>query len=828
VLTDLRFALRSLRSNPGFTAAVVLTLALGIGANTTMFGVLDTLLLRPPAHVRDAGRVQQLYLLRDFGPGHVFTMAFASVPAYEDLGAVPGFQALAASLPASVSVGRGAGARPAEVRAVTASYFPLLGVQPAFGRFFDSTEDRLGAAPVAVVSFRYWLAQLHSDPGVLGRTLPIGQSDYAIVAVAPEGFTGADPTGPDLWLPLRTAAPDLNVAPALTSRSWSGIRMVARLAPGTTPDAAAAQATLAYRRGSGRPSDKTTILLRPIREARVLRSAQQASSPLMSSDAEVALWLGGLALAVLLVACANVANLLLARGLRGRREIAVRLGLGAGRARLIRQMLAESAVLAAAGGVAALLVALWGGAVVRTFLLPDLPHSVSVLEPRLLAFTAAVAALATLLAGTVPAWQLSRGDVAASLRSGGRDVTTTRGHLRSTLLAVQVALTLALLVGAGLFVRSLRNAETLDYGLDLRHLLIADLNVRSSMGGSLALGGGREDPQSALYLRLLRRIRANPAVASAAASMGTPYVGSRYSVTDLKVSGRDSLPTTPGSMISFNAVSADYFAAAGMPVARGRGFTDADEVLGAPPVAVVGQALARLAWPDRDPIGQCLFVGENDATCAQVIGVVGDTRTGGVEEQPTLVYYLPYGQHLISPPIDGLVIRTREPAAEAQGEVQRALQSAEPDLPYVHVESLADRIAPFWRSWQLGAAMFTAFGVLALVIAALGLYAVTAYGVTQRTQEIGVRMALGAQRGDVVRLAVGQALRATAIGAGAGLLAALVLSRAVRALLFQVQPADPATLAASIALLLVVAAAAAFVPARRAAQVDPMEALRCE
>jgi len=801
----------------------VLTLALGLGANTTMFGVLDTLLFKPPAHVHDPARVQRPYLIKNYGPGMVLTGTRASFPEYERLRDVSAFQALAASFFAQVSVGRGADARQVDVSAVTASYFPLLGVRPAQGRFFDTTEDRLGGTPVAVVSWPYWRGQLRGDPAVLSRTLPIGQFTYTIVGVAPKDFTGADPTEPDIWLPLRTAAPDLNNPRALTSRSpW--IEMLARLAPGVTPAAAAAQATLAYRRASERPFEKTTtIILKSIQEARSLVPIQQGGSPRMSTDAEVAIWVGGLALAVLLVACANVANLLLARGLRRRRELALRLGLGAGRARLIRQMLVESIVLAAAGGVAALLVALWGGAAIRAFLLPGLPHSINLLEPRLLLFTAAVATLAGLLAGGAPAWQLSGADLAASLRSGGRDVTTTRGRLRSTLLAVQVALTLALLVGAGLFVRSLRNAETLDYGLDLQHLLIADLRV-PGMTMTFTLGG-EEDPRSSLYLRLLRRIQANPAVASAAASVGTPYRSS-YSI-NLRVSGRDSLPTVGLSVPTLNAVSVDYFATAGLPIVRGRGFTEADEVRGAPRVAVVGRTFARLVWPDRNPLGQCLFLGGADSACVQVIGVAGDRRPG-IREDVALAYYLPYGQHLVSPPIDGLLIRTRASAEEARGEVQRALQVAERDLPYVSVESLVDRIAPMWRSWRLGATLCTVFGLLALAIAALGLYAVTAYGVTQRTQEIGVRMALGAQRSDVVWLAVGQALRATAIGAGAGLLAAVLLARAVRALLFQVQPVDPATLVAGIALLLVVTAAAALMPARRAAQVDPMEALRCE
>jgi predicted permease len=824
LLQDLKYAVRGLRRSPSFTATVIITLALGIGANTTMFGVLDTLLLKPPAHVRDPGRVQRLFVLSDFGQGRVFTVSGMSVPSYEDLRDLPAFQSVAASFLAKASVGHGADARPVYVSAVTASYLSLFGAPPALGRFFDSTEDRPGAAPVAVVSHRYWRRQLHGDTAALGRTLAIGRSNYVLVGVALDGFTGGDLTAPDVWVPLRTAASDLNIAPALTRRSWSGITMVARLAPGVTPAAASAQATLAYTPGR---QEKAKILLRPIQEARTLRSAQATSGPGRSAEAEVAFWLGGLALAVVLVACANAANLLLVRGLARRRELAVRLALGAGRARVIRQMLVESVMLAAAGGLAALLVARWGGAAARAFLLPDLPDSVNLLEPRLLVFTAVVATLAGLVAGSAPAWQLSGADAAAHLRSGGRDVTTTRGRLRSTLLAVQVALTLTLLVGAGLFVRSLRNAVTLDYGLDLQHVLIASVEMGGGMGHGVA-PGGQEDPQSALYLRLLGHIRTNPAVARVAASAGTPYAGLGYALAGLKVSGRSSVPAEFADNAAFNTVTADYFATAGTPIVRGRGFTETDEVLGAPPVTVVSGAFARLAWPDRDPIGQCIFVGKNDSICAQVIGVAGDTRNDGPREARTIVFYLPQGQHLFSAPLDGLLIRTPGPASEAQAQVQRALQTAEPDLPYVDVQSLADRIAPAWHSWRLGAAMFTAFGLLALIVAALGLYAVTAYGVTQRTQEIGVRMALGAQRIDVVWLAVSQVLRAVAIGAAAGVLGALLLSRVVRALLFGVQPADPLTLVVSIGLLLVVAAAAAFVPALRAARTDPMEALRLE
>jgi predicted permease len=821
ILQDLRYAIRGLFRSPGFTVAVVATLALGIGANTTMFSVLDTLLLKPPAQVQDPGRVVRIYFTRNFGEGVVFTGASTSFPSYESLRSTPAFSSVAATFYARLSLGRGANARPVNVRAVTASYFPLLAVRPALGRFFDSTEDRLGAAPVAVVSYRYWRREMAGDTGVLRRTLPIGRFNYSVIGVAPEEFNGADLEQPDVWLPIRAATPDLNEVEALSSRNFFWIRTLARLAPGHTPASAAALATLAVRRaaaGSERPRDtSTTVLPGPIQEAR---------GPHMSGDAKVALWVGAVSLAVLLVACANVANLLLARGLRRRREMAVRAGLGAGRTRLVRQLLVESLVLALAGGMAALLVALWGGAAVRAFLLPALPAGTTLLDPTVLVFTAAAATVTGLVAGSVPAWQASRTDVAETLRSGGRDVTTTRGRLRAGLVAIQMTLTLMLLFGAGLFVHSLRKAQGLDYGLDLEHVLVADVDAQKSGISRTDSPGGPNDPQSALYLRLLDRIRANPAVASAAVSVGTPYGWSHS--TGLKASGRDSLPKLPSGGPYFNAVSSAFFSTVGTSIVRGRGFSTADEVPGAPRVAVVGQTFARLVWPGREPLGQCLFVDGNDSTCVQVIGVAADARSRGVTEAQTLFYYVPFGQHLVTPPINGLLMRTRAPARQVEAEVQRALQAAEPDLPYVHVFSLAEAVAPEWRSWRLGATMFTAFGLLALVIAALGLYAVTAYAVTQRTQEIGVRVALGAQRGHVVQLVVAQGVGAAALGACFGMAGALGLGHAVAGLLFGVTATDGVSVLASVATLLAVTAVAALVPARRAARIDPMEALRYE
>ncbi|HXY18762.1 MAG TPA: ADOP family duplicated permease [Gemmatimonadales bacterium] len=819
LIQDLRYAARGLIRTPGFTIAVVATLALGIGANTTMFGVLDRLLLKPPAHVLDPGRVARVYFEWTW-EGRPELDPTASIPSYESLRSVPAFAATAASFDARLSEGVGGDARPVNARAVTASYFPLLGVRAARGRLFDSTEDQPGAAPAAVVSYGFWRRDLGGDPGVLRRTLPMGRFNYAIIGVAPEGFTGADLDEPDVWLPLRVATPDLwpSNPLALRSRGSHWIQVLVRLAPEQTPGSAAAQATFAHRgaaRGSDQPSDSAaSIVLGPIQEAR---------GPEMPGNAKVALWVGAVALIALLVACANVANLLVARGLRRGREMAVRVGLGAGPARLARQLLVESLVLGVAGGIAGLLVALWGGALLRVLLLPGLPASASLTDLRALAFAAIAATLTGLAVGVIPAWQGGRTDVARALRSGGRDVGGARSRLRSTLLAAQVALTFALLAGAGLFVRSLRNVETLDYGLDVRHLLTADMDVRTAVMGCADCLPGPLDRQSALYLALLRHIQADPTVAAAAAAVGTPF-GWRFGVR-FRASGVDSLP---GGGPYVSAVSADWFATAGTRIVRGRGFGAADDEPTAPPVAVVDETLAQRAWPGRSAIGQCLYLNGNDSTCVEVVGVAQRARMRGASEPPVPMYYVPLGRRLVPMPVSGLVIRTRAPAALVQGEIQRALQRAEPGLPFVHVAAISDALVHDWRSWRIGATMFSAFGLLALVIASLGVYAVTAYGVSQRTQEMGVRIALGAQRGDVIRLALAQSVRATAAGAAVGLAGALALSRAVRALLFDVAPLDLASLAGSAALVVVVAAVASYVPARRAAAVDPMEALRTE
>jgi len=811
MIHDIRHALRGFARTPGFVLAVVVTLALGIGANTTMFGVLDVLLLRPPAHVQRADRLVRAYFSRPAPGVGMSTRPNTSLPGYESLrDAGPPFASVAVVRPSIMSLGRGADARQVAVTLVTHNFFPMLGVTPALGRFFSAEEDRVGGERVAVVSHAFWRARLGGDRAALGRPLRIGKGSYTVIGVAPAGFTGVDLAGPDVWLPVYAALEEAMPAVALTSRDYRWVHVIARLRDGARTRDAGAPATLAFRRAaaaSERRSDTAyTVLLGPVQAAR---------GPSSTSDARVSLWIGGVAGLVLLVACANVANLLLARGIRRRREVAIRLGLGAGRAQLLRLLLVESLLLGLAGGAAGLLVAVWGGALVRDLLLPALPDSVTVLDWRVLAFTGGISLLAGLLAGIAPALRSSRADLAATLRSGAHDVTATRVRLRAALLAAQVAFTVVLLVGAGLFARSLRNVESLDLGISVDRVLRVQVSTQAVV---LA-----RDASDALYLRLLERARAIPGVERAAVTMGSPF--SSQISTDLRASGRDSLPQLPTGEPVFNAVTPEYFAALGMRIVRGRGFTDGD-VSDSAHVAVVGQTFAQLVWPGEDPIGKCLYHGDDQATCVQVVGVASNAKLVDVIEGPVLQYYLPLSY--ASNGLTDLLIRTRSPARDAAAAVQRALQGSDPDLPYVQVTSLEGDVAPQLRSWRMGATMFSAFGLLALAIAAVGVFGVTAYTVDQRTREIGVRIALGAQPRGVVRLVLLQGVSAAAAGAAVGLLGALALGRAVASLLYGVAPADPLVLGSVTAALLAVALLAAWLPARRAARVDPIIALQAE
>jgi len=812
LMHDLRYAARSLRRTPLFTLGIVATLGLGIGVNAAVFGVVDRLFLRPPAGVHGADRVVRLYVRRTDPFFGVNTQGIGQYPAFADIRDSHAFAHVSAVTPRDMSLGRGADAVSVNVAAVSWDYFATLGVGAEAGRLFVAGDDDPGAARTVVLTDAFWRAHYGADASIVGRQILVGAGPATVVGVAARGFRGIDLSPMDMFMPIRVVAAEIASPEALTSRGWWWMDAIAQLRPGQRAEEAAARATLAYRRGSVDKADSTaTALTGPI---------QQARGPEASSDAKVSAWIGFVALAVLLIACANVANLLLARGVTRRRELAVRAGLGAGRGGLVRMLLAESLVLAAAGGAAALALAAWSGALARGFLVPDLPADTPILDPRLVAFTALAVAVTALLIGVVPALQASRTDLTESLKSGGRGATQRGGRTRAALLAVQVALTLVLLVGAGLFVRSLRNVEHIDLGFDPNRVLEARVDMTAA-----GLSGTEAD---ATYLRMLDRVRRLPGVAGAAA-MQSPYHWA-WAIT-LRAQGVDSLhrPATGGPYI--NAVTPGYFETLGTRLVRGREFTDQDGA-GSPRVAMVNATMAKGLWPRESAIGKCLYLGSDTTkACTEVVGVVGDVASNGVTQGEMWNYYVPFAQaHLASTMVahlNGLAVRSRTGADEIAGAVRREMQAAG-SLPYAQVQSLADRIAPDLRSWRLGATAFTAFGALALVIAAMGVFAVISYSVSRRTQEIGVRMALGAPAAQVARMVLGQGLRAAAVGVVLGAGAAWALGHGVRALLYGVAPGDPLVLGTTALVLVTVAALAAWLPARRAARIDPMVALRAE
>ena len=812
VLADLRYAARSLARTPLFTLGVVATLALGIGVNAAMFGVVDALFLRPPAGVRDAGGVTRISVRRIDPTFGTRISRVTNYPVFTDLREAALFDRIAAVTTRDVSLGRGAEARQVHVAYVSHDYFPLLGVIAQRGRLFGPADDTPGAERVVVLTDAFWRSHFAADSGVVGRSFLLGSGMVTVVGVAPRGFTGIDLEPVDAFVAISAAARDVVGDGALTSRTWWWMTMIARLPAGQPRAGVAARATAVYRRGmvEASPEDSTAqVLLGPIQAAR---------GPEPSDDARVAAWIGLVAVVVLLIACANVANLLLARAMARRRELAVRVGLGAGRAGLVRLLLGESLVLATAGGAAAIVLAAWTGAAARGFLVPSLPAAASFVDLRVLAFTAVAVLITMLIVGLVPALQATRPGLVESLKSGGIGATARGGRTRIALLVTQVALTLVLLVGAGLFVRSLQHVQHIDLGFDADRVLEASVNMDAA--------GLAVPDANATYLRILDRVRQLPGVADAAGTM-SPW-GWGWAVT-IRAQGVDSLPRLATGGPYVNAVTPTYFATLGTRVLEGRVFDAGDGPSGAR-VAVVNATFAHRVWPRADAIGRCLYIGSDTArVCTRVVGVVGDAKQDRVTEGETMLYYVPFAQAeaVGAARINALVVRARGRPDDVAGAVRREVQAAG-DLPFANVETLADRIAPDFRSWQLGAAAFTAFGALALLIAAMGMFAVISYGVSQRTHEIGVRMALGAEAALVARMVLGQGLRTTALGVVVGGAGAWALGRGLRALLYEVAPADPLVFATVVALLIAVAALAAWLPARRAAAVDPLVALRYE
>jgi putative ABC transport system permease protein len=820
LVRDIRFALRALRREPAFTAFVVMTLALGIGANAAMFGIADRLLVRGPAHVRDANRVIRLYVTEQ-PPGMtaVTSSGFGHVT-YDVLrrGATS-FEQVATYAINDIVAGQGTDARQVRAGYASAGFFALLGVRPELGRFYTDQENAPNAtAHVVVLSHAAWTNWFGGGQDALGRTVTLGDESFTVIGVAPAGFTGAELGRVDVWVPGNLLS--VRVTPDwATSYNAQWLKIVARLKPGVTLDQAGLDATAAHRRAySG--TDKTTA------EARLTAASLRANDAgTDATEIRVLRWLTGVAALVLVIACANIANLMLARGVRRHREVAIRAALGAGRLRIVRLLLIEAIVLAFAGAAIGLVVAYAVGALARQALFTAVEWTSSPVNPRVLIASAGFAVLTGLLVGVLPAIRSSRATVTDALRTGVREGGGRRSRLRTSLTIVQAALSVLLLVGAGLFVRSLWHVRTLNLGIDPEHVTVIEV-FRPSLqrvpeGATRDTERGR---RRTFLLETLERVRAVPGVEHAAVAVGMPF-GNRFTVR-VRVPAPDVVPVMKGGGPGISAVSTDYFATVGTRIVRGRDFTAGDHA-GTEPVAIVSELMAATVWPGADAIGKCLLIGDGTPPCARVVGIAANTYRSRLRESPVMHYYIPAGQEV---GFGGavLIVRGADRAPQLVSDVRRLLMATDSSISYVNAETIQDRIEPQVRPWTLGATVFLLSGLLALVVAGIGIYSVMSYLIADRRREIGVRMALGATAPDIVRLVLRGSLLMAVIGIAIGETTAGLLSRFAEPLLFNTSPRDPFVFASVAAVLLIVAISATLLPAKRARAVNPVEALRIE
>lgn len=812
---DVLYVLRSLRRNPAFSAAVVVTFALGIGANTAMFGVTERLLLRGPEHVKDRDRLARLYLTMNYPVYGERTQSMFGYVSYailrdqarllDGVGAYSG--------PGEARFGTGADHIPVQLAHATWDFFPLLGVRPALGRFFDPSEDRPpDGQRVVVLDFGFWHRQFAGDPGVIGRTVRIRNEPYTVIGVAPRGFTGVELSRVDAWVPMSLIHPTDNWAKAWNAQ-W--LQVIGRVKAGVTQRAAAAEALAIHRRNY-----QSSWMRSPFEEGRLsFRPILYDESGSEPPEVAVLRWLIGVALVVLLIACANVANLLLARAVTRRREIAVRVAMGISRWRLARLLLAESVVLAFVGAVLGMGIAYGGVALLRRGLLPWVAWTSTPVDARVFLFGVGLASVVGIATGLAPALRTRRFDLTEALKSGSRQTGTSRSRLSSALLVAQAALSVALLVGAGLFVRSLVNVRRVDLGFTPDRVLEVWISSPREEGGY---------PDSALrrerdaYAALLERLRATPGVAHAALAIGSPF-GAEFGVS-LRVPGRDTIPDL-GSGPFVSAVTPGFFEATGMRLREGRWFTEGDRA-GSERVVVVNATMAKTLWPGGRALGECLHIFDLRAPCSRVVGVVDDVHRNALRESPAMQYYVPFGQES---GIGGTALLVR-PAGDMDAfrpALDRVVREVAPTM-YANIATKQERIDPLVRPWRVGTILFLLFGVLALAIAAVGLYSVISYMVARRTQEFGVRLALGATGGRLVAHVLRRGVSLASAGLLGGIGIALAAGRFLEPLLFDTSGRDPLVIGGATAVLLCVAIFACALPALHAAHTDPLTALREE
>jgi predicted permease len=823
---DFRYALRTLRKTPGFTAVVVLTLALGIGANAAIFSLTDQLLLRL-LPVKDP---QQLVVLDGPGAfmGRTFNNGTFSYPMYRDFrDRNRVFDGVIGRFPLPLTLAVDGQAERVSGELVTGNYFEVLGVAAAAGRTLTPQDDLVpGGHPVAVLSYNYWTRRFANDPGVVNRTLTLNGLAMTVVGVAPPGFHGiVVGENPDIMVPIMMKAQMTPTWDDLQNRRSRWITVMARVKPSVGRERAEAAMNVLYRQINEQEIAELKTASKTFRERFVgkhlfLQPGQKGRSDLRQQFSTPILVLMGMVGLVLLIACANVANLLLARGAARQKEVAIRLALGASRRSIVRERLVESFLLAAAGAVLGLAFAWWtGGLLLRMLPFDEAVRTLSATpDLRVTAFAAAAACLTALLFGLAPALQSTRPVLTSTLKDEAGSIVGGAGQarLRKALVIAQVGLAVLLLAGAALFARSLYNLKTLNPGFQTEQLLGFSIDP--------SLNGYSRERAIDLFQRLQGQLAQLPDVTGATASVVPLMTDSTWSST-IKVEGyqaKDGEDMNP----DVDAVGPGFFTTLGQPLVAGREFTVKDGAT-TPKVAVINETMAKYFFGSGNPLGHRIGWNRQGTIDIEIVGVVKDSKTTTLRQTPRRFVYVPFAQETELGQIT-FYLRARGDAASLAASARDAARRIDPNLPVFEMKTMTRVVDESLFTERMVAMLSIAFGALATVLAAIGLYGVMSYAVARRTREIGIRMALGAERGSVMWLVLREVALMVAIGVAVGLPATIALSRIVQSQLFEISSHDPIALAAATAGLAAVALAAGYLPARRATQVEPVIALRYE
>ncbi len=809
---DVRYALRQLRKSSGFAAVAVITLALGIGANTAIFSVVNGVLLRPLAF-KDPGRLVRVWHVpppASFPGMTTFAVSAANYLDWEQQNHV--FESMAVYNFHDFTLTGSAKPEQIGACAVSSGFFSTLGVQPLLGRVFSSAEDQPGHSNVVVLGHRLWQGSFGSNPDIVGRYINLDGQSYLVAGVMPANFQFPDFA--QMWTPMAWTDKERSV------RGEHHSVVVARLRPDVDlKQAQSEMTTISSRLQQLYPEDDKGwgAVVVPLHD------------DLVSDVRPALLVLFGAVAFVLLIASVNVANLALARTFSRQKEIAIRTALGASSARVVRQILTESTLLAAAGGALGLAWAHFGIGLIMMFLADKVSRSIEVgLDAKVLAFTALISIATGVLAGVLPALRLTRSDVSQSLKQGlGRTDADSGGHrVRSALVVSEVALSLILLVGAGLMIRSFQQLHGVNPGFDSRNVLTMTAMVSRSKFPMPA-------QQINFFDRVLQRVRALPGVESAGVIDDIP-LNDQGSHQPVAIEGRPVLPMSEQPEVDVRLVSAGYMNSLHIPILRGRDITDSD-LAGRPAVVLISESMARQFWPGEDPLGKRLTLTFFPDAVREVVGIVGDVKLDGLDQtRPSSTLYFPLSQ--ISTPADGgwssfpmtLVVRSESGPSGMVSLVSNAVHGVDPEIPVRDILTMDDLVTNSLSQQRFNMLLLGAFAGLALLLAAVGIYSVLSYSVRRSVREIGIRLALGARLGDVLRTVVIEGMKPTLLGVAIGSAGALALGRVLASLVFEVKPTDPLTFVAVTMLLVAVAFLASVIPAYRATKVDPMVALRYE